>query len=456
MSGERVEALVRLLLDEDEGEREQIFDALGILDEERNEILSRLLERKERPPAGFSPKELRENEHFRQLVALTRRGKAILFVGAGVSVDAGMPSTGQLLDTLRAEAKSLNVEIPSGTPFIEAARIVESVVGRQNTVEVLRREFEDTLKADLPPYRKGAYRLLSDIPHLNRLIVTTNWDDLLRRALEDAGERATGVLEGAQLAWVPLAEHAIVKLHGDFANPSEMIITETDYAVATSQITRRTAGTLWGYVASLLTQYSFIFLGYSLGDPDFRLLRRMVESGMETWCESIPHFLVAPLSRADEEAVSRWTGVNPIPATATSFLLALFRELDEFANRLDELDLVFRHSSPPFIEFHGHFGSGKSALLDQAEQRAKVEGWLPRQVVRVNWNCQRDGTPREPIRSMREIIQVLNENLEPATPLKRFEEFASYLRDKRGVFLVFDATERVQNQRGNERERQSL
>ncbi|MDY7076323.1 MAG: SIR2 family protein [Chloroflexota bacterium] len=447
MSEKRIEALVRLLLDKDESERERTFEDMGTPPEERNEILGRLLERKERPPAGLSPQELRENDHFRQLVALTRRGKVILFVGAGVSVDAGMPSTGQLLDALRAEAKSLSVDIPSGTPFPEAARIVESVVGRQNMAEMLLREFENAMKADPPPYRKAAYRLLSDIPHLNRLIVTTNWDDLLRRALEDAGKSTTKVLEGTQLGWIPLAEHAIIKLHGDFENPNEMVITETDYAVATSQIARRTAGTLWGYVAALLAQYSFVFLGYNLADSDFRLLRRMVESGMETWRESAPHFLVAPLSQTDEKAASRWVGVNPIPATATNFLLALFRELDEFANRLDELDLVFRHPSPPFIEFHGHFGSGKSALLDRTEQRAKTEGWLPRQVVRVNWNRRRDDKVRDPIRNMQEIIQVLNDDLEPATPLKRFEEFASYLRDKRGVFLVFDGTEHVQNQR---------
>ena len=152
MDVKRVEALVRLLLDKDESEREQTFDDLKVPDEERAEILSRLLEHKERLPEGLSMTELRENERFRRLVALTRRGKAILFIGAGVSVDAGLPSTGQLLDALRAEALRLSVEITPGTPFPEAARILEGVVGRQNMVEVLLREFENALKADSSPF----------------------------------------------------------------------------------------------------------------------------------------------------------------------------------------------------------------------------------------------------------------------------------------------------------------
>jgi hypothetical protein len=241
-----------------------------------------------------------------------------------------------------------------------------------------------------------------------------------------------------------LAERAIVKLHGGFENPEGMVITETDYASAAAQIASRTAGTPWGYVAALLSQYSFVFIGYSLTDPDFRLLQRMVEIGRGV--QPAPHFFVAPLSRADEEAVSRWADVRSISATATSFLRALFRELDEFTNRQDELDLAFRHPSPPFVECCGLFGSGKTALLDAAERQAQAEGWLPRQIVRVNWDRQRDGTPRDPVKSRLEIIQVLNEDLEPSVLLKRFEDFGYYLRAKKGALLIFDATERVQNQ----------
>jgi len=446
MDEKRVEVLAKLLLDKSEEEREQTFEALRIPDDEREEIRRRISELQV-PPEGLSPKALRKEKGFQQLIVLARRGKAILFIGAGVSVDVGMPPTGQLLDALRAEAKELDVEIPPDASFCEAARILESTIGRQGMVQVLKQEFERALKAEPPPYRKGAYRLLPAIPQLNRLIVTTNWDNLLCRALEDAGKPATEISKGAQLAWIPLAEHAIIKLHGGFEDPSQMLITDTDYAVATSQIVRRTAGTLWGYVASLLTQYSFIFVGYSMEDPDFRLLRRMVESEMETRRKPPPHFLVAPLSRADKEAVSRWANVHPIPATATNFLLALLQELGEFANRLDELNMIFRYQSPPFIEFYGHFGSGKTALLDESEQWAKAEGWLPRQAVRVNWDRHRDGTPRKPIESMEDIIQVLNEDLEITPQLKQVEKFADYLRGKRGVFLIFDATERVKNQK---------
>jgi hypothetical protein len=318
-------------------------------------------------------------------------------------------------------------------------------MGRQSMAEVLRREFNSALKDNPPPYRRGGYRLLTALPkQLTKVVVTTNWDSLLCRAFEDAEESATEILEGAQLTRIPLAEHAIVKLHGGFEDPERMVITETDYASAAAQIASRTAGTPWGYVAALLSQYSFVFIGYSLTDPDFRLLQRMVEIGRGA--QPAPHFFVAPLSPADEEAVSRWADVRPISATATNFLLVLFRELDEFVNRQDELDWAFRHPSLRFVEFYGPFGSGKTALLDAAERQAQAEGWLPRQIVRVNWDRQRDGTPRDPVKSRLKIIRVLNEDLEPSFLLKRHKDFGNYLRDKRGVFLIFDSTECVQNQ----------
>lgn len=446
MDEKKIKALVELLLDKSEDEREQTFEALGIPDDEREEIRRRISEFKG-PPKGLSSEELPENKHFRQLVTLARRGMAILFVGAGVSVDVGMPSTTRLLDALKAEAKELGVEIPPNALFPEAARIVESAIGRQDMVEVLHQEFERALKADPPPYRKGAYHLLAALPkEFTKVLVTTNWDNLLCRAFEDAGESAIEIFEGAQSRQIPLAEHAIVKLHGGFENPEGMIVTETDYKSTEKQIrTGRIVGTLWSYVSSLLAQYSFIFIGYSLGDPHFRLLRYMVEIEMKA--QPSPHFFIAPLSHADEEALSRLADVRPISATATNFLLALFRELDEFANRQDELDMIFKRQSSPFIEFYGPFGSGKTALLDHAERQAKMTGWLPRQVVRVNWDRRHNGTLRNPIKNRPEIFQILNEDLKPSIPLKRFEDFASYLRDKEGVLLIFDATQHVQNQR---------
>ena len=69
MDEERIEALVRLLLDKDESEIEQTFEALRIPDEEREEIRGRLSELR-LPPKGLSPEELREQEHFQQLVHL--------------------------------------------------------------------------------------------------------------------------------------------------------------------------------------------------------------------------------------------------------------------------------------------------------------------------------------------------------------------------------------------------
>ncbi len=449
MDETRIQMALDALIDKSEIERDKFFKTFKIPEEEQCEVLKRIKGRKERPPRALSAQELKENENFRQLIVLARRGKAILFVGSGVSADVGMPSTDQLMDVLQAEAKAFQKDIPQGATLAESARIVENLTGRMSLIELLRGEFDAALKSDPPPYRKGTYRLLPAITQLSRLIITTNWDDILHRAIYDARKSATEITQGGQLAWLPMAKHAIVKLHGSFDDPKRMTITGKDFDVANSQIVERTAGTLWGHVASLMAQYSFIFVGYNLEDPDFQLIRRMVAK-TEIWQEPGSNFMVAPLSPEEEKSAERWASVRVIPTTATNFLLALFKELGEFANRLDELDQIFRRQSPPFIEFHGHFGSGKSALLDEAEARARVEEWQERQVLRVNWDQDKKGKRREPVKDIQGIVQVLNEELEPAFSIRsnKFEDdIQRFLNDKRNVFLIFDATECVEDKK---------
>ncbi|MCD4669857.1 MAG: hypothetical protein K8S14_05375, partial [Actinomycetia bacterium] len=205
-------------------------------------------------------------------------------------------------------------------------------------------------------------------------------------------------------------------------------------------------GTLWGYVASLLSEYSFIFLGYSLDDPDFRLLRDMVKSGQEIWQENIPSFMVVPLSQERQVDVERYGEMRVIPTTATNFLQALFSETGEFANREDEKDRVFRRDSKPFIEFYGPFGLGKSALLDEIEAQAEAEGWRPRQILRVNLGCLSGGEPRqEKISGLHELLAAVEQDLDFTTSLRRSEDLADELRGKKRFCLLVDGVERGQN-----------
>ena len=399
------------------------------------------------PMAALPPEELREDRAFKELASWVRRGKAILFVGPGVAEDVGMPSSDELLDALRSRAEGLGTEISPDTPFTEAARQLEGEDGKRRRILVgtLRQEFSGAQQASPLSHRRGAYRLLQAIPQINRLIVTTNWDNLIRLALEDKGEGVGAstteigtVSQLVQLEQGRSTKHNVIKLRGDIKK-GRMIITKADHDNTIDKITRGQAGRLWDYVAKRLGQYAFIFIGYRPEDPDLLLLEQLVTDAMgrEDAGDLCPIFFAAPLPDESKDRVSQWA--CPIPAAATDLLLALFQELEEFSNRLDELDMIFKRRDKPFVEFYGYF-NGKSTLLDRAEQMADTEGWTPEQIVCVNWDRRPDGTVRDPVRNEPEIIRVLNESVGP------FGDFGAYLRDKNGVFLIFDATEHVQNQ----------
>ena len=70
MDEERITTLTNLLLDKDESEIEQTFEALGVSDEKREEIRKRLSELRF-PPKGVTPEKPRKNEHFREPIPLT-------------------------------------------------------------------------------------------------------------------------------------------------------------------------------------------------------------------------------------------------------------------------------------------------------------------------------------------------------------------------------------------------
>ncbi len=281
------------------------------------------------PPLSAPQTELRQNSKFQQIVRWGKKDKARLFIGAGVSAAVGMPSTAQLINALRAEARAYGTLIPADISFPEAAGEIEKIAGRSSLVDLLRHEFDDAALPMQPPaYERGAYRFIPYLPNLNRLVLTTNWDQLLKRAFETAGKPAREVWKNTQLAGISTTDQVVLKLHGDFSDAESMVITEVDYKIAESRIREQTTGTLWGYTASLLAQYSFIFVGYSLGDPTMRLLQRMVRSATETWHNGIPHYFVTPF--ADEaRAAEQWGDVRAVVASPEEFFAALLEALQE-------------------------------------------------------------------------------------------------------------------------------
>ncbi|MFT3770760.1 MAG: AAA-like domain-containing protein [Minicystis sp.] len=192
-----------------------------------------------------------------------RKGDLVLFVGAGVSAAAKLPSWGELVGqlTIRAKARGARPEalseiedLISRRQYIDAITAVRDLVGEPELIAVVERMLDDRqLVPDIPEIGKAIAALA---PHL-RAVLTTNLDHLLERALGwPVLHRATGN--------VAQKDQIILKLHGTLLDAGTWVLTREQYERAMYN-----DAALADAVSSTFRARTLLFVGYGLADDDF-------------------------------------------------------------------------------------------------------------------------------------------------------------------------------------------
>jgi hypothetical protein len=313
------------------------------------------------PPnfAATEESKLRKVEIPAPLMDEILRGNCVLFLGAGVSLEAGMPSSQRLVQTLG---------YGSAVSLAEAAQSFEGERSRLDLVQVIRRAFEDANK--YAQTAKASHPFIANILQLNSLIVTTNYDTLLEDALRQEGKTPVIVCRERELGSVTGQPHVIVKLHGDLNQPDTMVITQGDYDHLGDRL--RAPGGFSSYLANLLSTKTMIFVGSSLADEDFQRIWTSVAAKMVDAANRSAmrvHYAVGPWGKEKAKGLENLiTNIKVVQAGAEAFFAAIFRRTSEFLNRTLELRQICEvHQEEPFIEIVGPAGSGKTMLLKGIE-----------------------------------------------------------------------------------------
>jgi hypothetical protein len=191
------------------------------------------------------------NEYFAEIEA----GNAAIFAGAGLSVPAGFVDWRELL---RDIAEELDLDVDLETDLVSLAQFHVNANG--NNRHRINQAVIDALSADNPP--TANHRLLARLPIATWW--TTNYDQLIEKALREAGKVVDVKADVKQLANTRPRRDAIVyKMHGDVERPNEAVVTRDDYErYATDR------GAFINALSGDLISKTFLFLGFSFTDPN--------------------------------------------------------------------------------------------------------------------------------------------------------------------------------------------
>ena len=190
-----------------------------------------------------------------------RRDKLVIFVGAGVSKNSGVPTWGRMVRTF-AEQMDYPVEKLSTDEYI---RIPQYYYGMDESEG--HRDYYETIRKIISPETEP--NILNElIAQLHpKHIVTTNYDKLM----DKVAEGYEVIRQDKDLLKVD-SNNYLIKMHGDIDNVEEVVFKETDYLQYSE--THRLMET---FLKSLLIDHVFLFVGYSLNDYNLNTFTNWIE-----------------------------------------------------------------------------------------------------------------------------------------------------------------------------------
>lgn len=248
----------------------------------------------------------------RQLAERAARGDLALFLGAGVSANAGLPLWSDLLEKLAEKTDMTAAERAALRGFhpLDRAAILERRIGGREGLQRALKELFSVRQYSL------VHLLLAGLPVHE--VVTTNYDQLFEKAWM-AVQRKPSVLPYAiQRA----ADSWMLKLHGCVSHSDDIVLTREDHI---SFGERNQA--LAGIVQTLLITRHMLFVGFSLSDDNFHRIaeavRRVVRASAGPQAQEEPfgtalvlerHPLIEELWEKDLD----WVGMAPPHRGATA------------------------------------------------------------------------------------------------------------------------------------------
>ena len=205
-------------------------------------------------------KEIRENinrfyEESRRILQTAQDDKQlVLFVGAGTSIESGMPLW---KDAVRQIASRLNIPEDEDIDVLRIPQYYYNSRGKKEYNQLMRKIFRAQDDLEITDIHKKLIDLNTNT------IITTNYDHLLEKAAEEKAEVLQVISCDKELPYRKAGKE-LIKIHGDFEHDN-FVLKEDDYLGYS-----RHFRLIENYIKSLIGTKVILLVGYSFGDPDVK------------------------------------------------------------------------------------------------------------------------------------------------------------------------------------------
>lgn len=194
-------------------------------------------------------------EMIEYLSLALKREKLVIFVGAGVSKNSGLPTWGQLV---QAFAEQIGYPMEGRLATEEYIRIPQYYYCLDESPN--HTDYYSLIKSMVPEDIQPNILNQQIVSLCPKHIVTTNFDTLM-----DQVAKGYQIIREDRDLLTGISAHYLLKLHGDIRQPQKLVLKEDDYLHYAE--THRLMET---FLKSLLIDHVFLFVGYSLNDYNLK------------------------------------------------------------------------------------------------------------------------------------------------------------------------------------------
>jgi len=200
---------------------------------------------------------------MKNLIEDYKKGKLILFIGAGVSANLDLPTWPKLIEKL---AKDLNFDPDVFNTYGDFLALAEYYRIKKGNLGLLRswmdREWHNS-SIDISKSKIHEYIAKGNFP----LIYTTNYENWIEFAHDLHGVEYNKIVTVNDIAKIDQSKREIIKFHGDFSDDLSIVLDESSYYKRLQFETP-----LDIKLRSDILGKSVLFIGYSLTDINIRHL----------------------------------------------------------------------------------------------------------------------------------------------------------------------------------------